>query len=457
MKNLKTRAEKIKQEIQLEMDALGDKVDAESTKKMKEVKVLLDSSDETIKLASSILNGIKSQPAEKWEQHVEITQQKVWEWKEIVDWSWKQSDEAENTDNNGEKLWGKLMRVLWLWVVWYAIYKWIKKLKNWTSWDKNESKEEWNSWSESELEEVEEEADEETEEGTEEGTEEETEDKSFWKTWWWKFSKWTTIWALTYYVSHWLKTKKWDLTNLFSRESKNKSESNEKFKCKWWEYLWIDISSHNGSIDLNSFKNWNRSQRDSKDKQKRWISLMYIRASDNVTSDKRVSEHVNNVCNYNNQVNEDEKIAVWFYHRLSWWDWKQQADEFIKTYKNQSAKLWWKKLIPMVDVEDWSRNGWVTQAWKSNNKGVVRDNTLNWINYVEKKLGITPWIYASDSVNTNFFGNDSRFDKYKKRIARYWGNPAQSDMHQYTDKWKIWWLNNSVDLNSTQNVKQFLA
>jgi hypothetical protein len=37
---------------------------------------------------------------------------------------------------------------------------------------------------------------------------------------------------------------------------------------------------------------------------------MYIRASDNVTSDNKVNEHVNNICDYNRQVKEDEKIAV---------------------------------------------------------------------------------------------------------------------------------------------------
>jgi GH25 family lysozyme M1 (1,4-beta-N-acetylmuramidase) len=111
----------------------------------------------------------------------------------------------------------------------------------------------------------------------------------------------------------------------------------------------------------------------------------------------------------------------------------------------------------MVDVEDWGTGGWVTQAWKNNDKEKVRNNTLRWINYVEKKLGITPWIYASDSVNKAFFWNDSRFSKYKKWIARYWGTPTQSDMHQYSYKWKVWWFNHSVDLNSTSNVEQFLA
>lgn len=250
----------------------------------------------------------------------------------------------------------------------------------------------------------------------------------------------------------------WDKIYVKIPSNKETNNSKEEFRCKWWKYFWIDISSHNGSIDLNRFKRWNRAQRDSPNTQERWISLVYIRASDNVSSDKRINEHVNNICKYNKQVNENEKIAIWFYHRLSWSPWKQQADAFIKTYKEQSSKLWWKKLIPMVDVEDWGKNGWVTQAQKNNNREKVRNNTLNWINYIEKELGITPWIYTNNNVNNGFFWNDSRFNKYKKWIARYWWRtPTQADMHQYSDTWKVWWFSGNVDENSTKDVKQFLA
>lgn len=238
----------------------------------------------------------------------------------------------------------------------------------------------------------------------------------------------------------------------------NESTLSEKLKCKWWEYLWIDISSYNGTMNLSNFKNRNRTQRDSVDKKDRWISLMYIRASDHTVQDSKVDSHVDNVCNYNKQVKDDEKIAVGFYHRLSWADWKQQADTFIKTYMDQNAKLWSRKLIPMIDVEDGkSGEGRVTNAQKNQNKKLVADKTFEWINYVEKKLWVTPWIYVNDSVYSYFFSGDNRFNKYKRRIARYWNKPSQSDMHQYTDKWKVGWFTGTVDLNSTKDVRQFLA
>ena len=440
IEELKNKAEAIKQKIQLEINNLKNKIDTVSTKKVEEAKILLNSSNETINLAISILNNIKSQPTKQ----PQATEAQVTTWwnttsKKASDWI-KEQWNATTRENFKKEPWVTSLRAIWFWLTWYAIVKWVKWLRNKVFWNKEESDNEWDSESES-------------------TSKEEPEKKSFWESWRWKFFKWTGIWTWAYYIAHWVKTGEWSLSNLFSRKNKEKdnSTSNEKFKCKWWEYLWIDISSHNGSIDLNSFMNWNRVQRDSADTQKRWISLMYIRASDNITSDNRVSEHVNNICNYNGQVGENEKIAVWFYHRLSWGDWKAQADKFIETYNKQSWKLWWKKLIPMVDVEDWGSGGWVTQARNSNNKEKVRSNTLNWINYVEKNLGITPWIYASDSVNKAFFWDDSRFNKYKKRIARYWSKPDQADMHQYSKKWKIWWLNHPVDLNSTSNVEQFLA
>lgn len=436
-KELKAKAEDIKQKIQLEINSLEAKLDTKLNKKIEEAKVLLNSSNETINLALSILNNVDSQPVKQL-QTTEKQQTTDWSssYKKANEWIKEQWD-ATTRENFKKEPWVTSLRAIWFWLTWYWIYRWIKWLWNRISWKKEKPKKKWDSKVDSKP----------------------KEKKSFWESGFWKFFKWTGIWTWIYYVTHWIKTDRWNLSNLFNWENKDKenSSSNEKFKCKWWEYLWIDISSHNDSIDLNSFKNRNRAQRNSIDNQKRWISLMYIRASDNIASDKKVNEHVNNICNYNGQVEESEKIAIWFYHRLSWSDWKAQADKFIETYKNQSKKLWNKKLIPMVDVEDWGTNGWVTQALKSNDKEKVRNNTLNWIKYVEKKLGITPWIYTSDSINKTLFWNDSRFNRYKKRIARYWGKPAQSDMHQYSCKWKVWWFNHSVDLNSTSNVEQFLA
>ena len=434
---IETKLESVKQRAKAAKEELEETIGNMRESAQEKFKTTLQSLNDIINTKLSIWNNPSGDGASQGSGSWGWVENK-WILERAGNWIKEQRDKT-TIENLEKKPWETLLRwagfaLTWLW--WLALaYKWVKSLRKWAF--KKEDKKEWNKWS-----------------GTER---EEEEDKTFWDKRYWKVIKYSGIWTVAYYVAHWLKTSQWDPSRIFDWKQKENSESNENFKCKWWQYLWIDISSHNGSIDLNSFKNWNRTQRDSDDNKKRWVSLMYIRASDNVKPDKRVGEHVDNVCNYNNQVNEDEKIAVWFYHRLSWWDWRQQADEFIKTYKNQSAKLWWKRLIPMVDVEDWSDNWWVTKAWNTDNKDIVRNNTLSWINYVEKKLGVTPWIYASDSVNTHFFWTDSRFDKYKRRIARYWSNPAQSDMHQYTDKWRIWGFNNSVDLNLTQNVKQFLA
>lgn len=195
-------------------------------------------------------------------------------------------------------------------------------------------------------------------------------------------------------------------------------------KRKWWEYFWIDISKFNEDIDLNKFKTRNRKKRDSKKKDVRWVSFTYIRASDWVTKDKKLENHINKIKLYNNDPSikaNHEKIAVWFYHRMDYHSAEENANTFIRNYNNNKNNHWWNNLIPMLDLEaDW--NSAEHKVWKKRpklSKAEAQKKAKKCLEIIERKTWVIPWIYTTVSIYNNYFLNDNRFNKYKKRIAAY--------------------------------------
>ena len=185
-------------------------------------------------------------------------------------------------------------------------------------------------------------------------------------------------------------------------------------KRKWWEYFWIDISHWNEEINLELFKNWNREKWNMRKSDTRWVSFVYIRATDWKIEDAKVKKHVNKLKEYNNDrtiKDNHEQIAVWFYHRMNSYDAKVQADTFLKTYKTYKDTAWWNNLVPMLDVE-WDRI-------KNSTKKDVRNKALTWLQIVEENTWIVPGLYVTRSLYRDYFLNDNRFNKYLTRIAAY--------------------------------------
>ena len=217
----------------------------------------------------------------------------------------------------------------------------------------------------------------------------------------------------------------------------------EDMKCKWWEYFWIDISHHNQNINLKEFKDRNRLKWDSEKQDRRWVSFVYIRASDWKKTDKKLTSHVNKIAEYNRDatiIKNKEKIAVWFYHRLNWSNSKEQANHFIKLYKENKDKCWWNNLIPMCDVENWWNPWWMNK--KNNeteiqNKSRIRSQILTRLTTVESKTWVIPWIYINLSNYKKYISWDPKFMKYETRIAAYDSNNRDNSFDAY------WTIDNS--------------
>ena len=220
-------------------------------------------------------------------------------------------------------------------------------------------------------------------------------------------------------------------------------------KRKWWEYFWIDISKFNEDIDLNKFKKWNRKKRDSKKKDVRWVSFAYIRASDWVTEDIKVSNHVNKIKQYNNDPtikNKHEQISVWFYHRINWWNTAQQnANTFINTYNKYKNTAGWHNLVPMLDLE----GKWIKKSRIED----VRTKALTWLKLVEKQTWIIPWIYVTTSIYRDYIFNDSRFNRYSTRIAAY----PESNPNTWREIWRAERINHRTwTVNIWRSNQQFI-
>lgn len=245
--------------------------------------------------------------------------------------------------------------------------------------------------------------------------------------------------------------KKWEKVYVKVPQEHHESENKviDGMKCKWWEYFWIDISHFNEDIDLEKFKKRNREKWDSEKKDTRWISFVYIRASDWKTEDIKVKKHVNKIKEYNNDKtikDNHEKIAVWFYHRMNSYTAKVQAEAFLKTYKRFKDTAWWNNLVPMLDIEG--------DRIKNSKKEDVRNKALAWLQIVENKTWIIPGIYVTTSIYRDCILNDNRFNRYLTRIAAY----PESDKITKREKWtaeRIDFKKGTVDIwkSSQQTIK----
>ena len=230
------------------------------------------------------------------------------------------------------------------------------------------------------------------------------------------------------------------------KNSNGKLESGvEKMKCKNWEYFWIDISHHNRRLNWEKLvkTNWDKWKNSKPDV--RWISFIYQRATDCVTKDRNCSWNVNAIRQYNSVKSvweRDEKIAVWFYHRMwSIGTWVEQANKFLEVYRKNTWLTNGNTMIPMLDIE-WS---WM----KSVSKDFVRRKALNWLNTVEKSTWVKPWLYLTASIYRDYFYNDKRFSSYPVWLAAY---PPED--RQWKEVWKSWRINFkewTVDIWSPKN------
>ena len=258
---LKSKAESAKQKIQLEIDALKDKTDETSQRKKEEGAALLNTLNEALSLESAVreenVETPQTQPEWNNSGNTEVISQEnenlwnenskqdsnneeKWFFWTIWEWLWNMRDDVTSWDKRKEQPWKNMLYVAWVWLTWYAAYKWVKALWNWAFWDKNKSENSKSEWWDGDL-------------VKKEGK------KSFWKTWWWEFLKWTAITWWIAWAIYWI----WKYFGRWGKEwatwrdtDKNKYESYDEFaknpenkeKLENYEQFWENIDILYGEI-----------------------------------------------------------------------------------------------------------------------------------------------------------------------------------------------------------------
>lgn len=95
-------------------------------------------------------------------------------------------------------------------------------------------------------------------------------------------------------------------------------------------------------------------------------------------------------------------------------------------------------LPPALDVE-------VEAEIKKYGVKVLQTMTLEWLQKVEKKMGVRPVIYTRESIRNKYL-NDSRFKKYQFWIVRY------SDKGPDNFDWQIWQKTEHGQLNGHKGI-----
>ena len=189
VEELKNQAETTKQKIQNEINLLENKTDDASIKQKEEAEALLNSFNEILSLYTTIIAWVDRENGEKEQKQLQQKENSDGEkngFTKTKEWVWDQWSDVWNGEKRKEEPWKNIARVIWFWVTWVAIYKWIKWLWNWAFWKKKDK----------------EEKQQESESG---------EKKWFWDRWYGKALKWSLIWTPIYYVSRWLITWNWDI------------------------------------------------------------------------------------------------------------------------------------------------------------------------------------------------------------------------------------------------------
>lgn len=250
--------------------------------------------------------------------------------------------------------------------------------------------------------------------------------------------------------------------NNFKETVNDNIEYIDWMKCKWWEYFWIDVSRFNNAVGRISweseesynarcneyrnncyegFKNRNNEKRNSEKEDVRWISFIYIRAWDGLSSDipadkNSIKNWTNFIKKYNEEEtikNNSEQIASWFYWTLTNKKNRQtQADNFLNIYNEYKNIPWWHNLVPMLDLETDRFTAEIKKSHKNRRwKTVVderykpqefKENALHWLQYVEEKTWVIPGIYIWAKAYGSYVKWDKRFDKYLTRITAYPGS-----------------------------------
>lgn len=184
----------------------------------------------------------------------------------------------------------------------------------------------------------------------------------------------------------------------------------------------IDLSHHNRSIDWDNLALYCDAQgrvyqkTPSKRQYMQPISFVYMKATEGAT-------HVDTTYARRAREADIHGIAKGAYHflRLSS-PIKDQVRNFIETVNWQPGDM-----PPALDVE---------LPGELRRHGV--SGVFEWLEAVEKELGVRPIIYTGDNIRTKYLAKDPRFKNYECWIARYnTAGPQSGD-------WQIWQMSDKA-------------
>ena len=414
---LKTQAEKAKQKIQSEIDALKDKTDGESKKKKEEAEALLNSFTEITNLYSSILNSTESRSKEETseEDKQDDTKEEKWFFWKVWDWLWNMWNNVTTWDKWKEQPWKNLLYLGWTVVTWFALYKWVKSLWNWAFWDKK--KEDWKSESSSK----------------ESDSKKKDDEKSFWDWTVWKTIKtvWSVlaVWSVWYYVAHGLYTKNRWMKDLWDREKGKKLEFDAALEyCKWaianqdnkeGMSYGMDLKYHEDTWEIEAY--WERVKIDKNKRKIEWLDV-----------DFKKYEHMINTA-----------IVIAYLKKTYSWkcknnnpfhlNWNWQWDVNVNTVNGDKEGL------------DWTGNAWrivwVTAGWLA---GIV-SWIFGWLK-IWTAVWVSGWIvwYMAGSA----YDHDNIMNDHMPELDNeYW----KKSLWAYLNAMKCWQAKNQIEDDITDS------
>ena len=202
-KTLKAQAETTKHRIQNKILLLEDKTDDESKKEKEEAEALLNSFNEIISLYTSILDSTKSKHTQQ------NAKEKKWFFWKLWEWLWNMWNDVTTLNKWKEQPLKNFLYAGGTVLTWYALAKWIKKLRNWTFWNNDKKEKE------------------------KKNIKKKWEWTSFRKTGRWNFLKWTWITTATWWWIYGISRLIWKNRNEKKKENEKKNETIQK----WWDEI----------------------------------------------------------------------------------------------------------------------------------------------------------------------------------------------------------------------------
>ncbi|HEY9677244.1 MAG TPA: GH25 family lysozyme [Drouetiella sp.] len=182
----------------------------------------------------------------------------------------------------------------------------------------------------------------------------------------------------------------------------------------------VDLSHYNGKVDWTKLK-------------KSGISFAFFKASEGATlGDDQFA--------FNMAQARALKVPCGAYHFFIP---ATDVDSQVTNFCNQVGKMMPGDLAPVLDCEVPSK--WITApetaassqvAWLALTVEQRVDKIVQWCDGVEKKLGVTPMLYASPSFISGTLGSSPRLKKYTLWIANY--NVASPTIPAPFTTWAFW-------------------